>query len=103
MSIDVKAAREDTRGTGHVTHLNNAGSSLAPHPVMDTVVGHLRREEEIGGYEAAAEAEERIASVYSSLARLIGATPGEVAVLESGTNPPVAMLSAIETMASRTW
>ena len=95
MSIDVKAAREDTRGTGHVTHLNNAGSSLAPHPVMDTVVGHLRREEEIGGYEAAAEAEERIASVYSSLARLIGATPGEVAVLESGSTAWAAVVSRL--------
>lgn len=85
MVIDVDAARKDTRGARHVTHLDNAGSSLMPRPVVDTVVAQLRREELIGGYEAAAEATERRESVYSSVARLIGASPNEIAVLESGS------------------
>lgn len=85
MSIDVEAVRGQTRGVLRVTHLNNAGSSLVPGPVMDTVVGHLRREEEIGGYEAAEEAADRLEGVYSSVARLVGAGPGEIALGESGS------------------
>ncbi|WAH97392.1 aminotransferase class V-fold PLP-dependent enzyme [Arthrobacter sp. MMS18-M83] len=85
MSIDVDAVRGQTRGVLRVTHLNNAGSSLAPGPVMDTVVGHLRREQEIGGYEAAEEAANRLEGVYSSVARLIGAGTDEIALAESGS------------------
>ncbi|MGY2744791.1 aminotransferase class V-fold PLP-dependent enzyme [Arthrobacter sp. UYCu723] len=85
MSIDVEAVRRQTRGVLSVTHLNNAGSSLVPSPVMDTVVGHLRREEEIGGYEAAEEAADRLENVYSSVARLIGAEPNEIALAENGS------------------
>jgi selenocysteine lyase/cysteine desulfurase len=85
MSIDVKAVRQQTRGVLSVTHLNNAGSSLVPRPVLDTVVDHLRREEQIGGYEAAEEAADRLEGVYSSVARLIGAGPNEIALAESGS------------------
>lgn len=85
MSIDVHAVRRQTRGVAGVIHLNNAGSSLVPGPVMDTVVGHLRREEQIGGYEAAEEAAGRLEGVYSSVARLIGARPNEIALAESGS------------------
>ncbi|GAC1376860.1 MAG: hypothetical protein NVSMB43_17400 [Pseudarthrobacter sp.] len=51
---------------------------------MDTVVDHLRREEEIG-YEAAKEAADRMEGVYSSVARLIGAGLNEIARAESGS------------------
>jgi selenocysteine lyase/cysteine desulfurase len=85
MSIDVRAVREQTRGVLNVAHLNNAGSSLVPRPVAETVVKHLRREEEIGGYEAAEEAADRLHTVYSSVARLIGARPDEIALAESGS------------------
>ena len=85
MSIDVRAVRQQTRGVLNVAHLNNAGSSLVPRPVAETVVGHLRREEEIGGYEAAEEAADRLQNVYWSVARLIGARPNEIALAESGS------------------
>ena len=54
--FDVERARRDTPGTANVAHLNNAGAALPPTQVTDAVVAHLRREAEIGGYEAAAEA-----------------------------------------------
>ncbi|MFE4544964.1 aminotransferase class V-fold PLP-dependent enzyme [Arthrobacter sp. NPDC056727] len=85
MPIDVDEVRTQTRGVLNVVHFNNAGSSLMPRPVVDTVVGHLRREEEIGGYEAAEEASGRLENVYSSVARLIGARPDEVALAENGS------------------
>jgi selenocysteine lyase/cysteine desulfurase len=85
MPIDVQAVRRQTRGVLSVTHLNNAGSSLVSRPVFDTVMDYLRREEEIGGYEAAEEASDRLEGVYSSVARLIGAAPNEIALAESGS------------------
>ena len=85
MPIDVEAVRRQTRGVLNVAHFNNAGSSLMPGPVADTVMRHLRREEEIGGYEAAEEAADRLENVYSSVARLIGAQPNEIALAENGS------------------
>ena len=75
VTLDVERLRADTPGCAHVAHLNNAGSSLPPRPVLDAVVEHLQRESEIGGYEAYAERLERIEHTYDALARLIGAAP----------------------------
>lgn len=66
-------------------HLNNAGSALPPAPVLNAVVDHLRREAEIGGYEAAAERQGRIEHTYDALARLLGCERDEVAVVENAT------------------
>ena len=83
--IDVAALRADTPGCAKVIHLNNAGSALQPRVVTDTVVAHLRREEEIGGYEAHAEASERCARVYASVGALVNAPVERVALVESAT------------------
>lgn len=85
MRIDVERARAETPGCAFVTHLNNAGTALAPAPVLDTVVDYLRREAEIGGYELATESADALESVYSSLARLVGAAPDEIAMFENAT------------------
>lgn len=85
MSIDLAAVRADTPGTANVVHLNNAGAALAPRPVLLAVHHHLEREAAIGGYEAAAEAADRIENVYGSIARLINAAPDEIAVVENAT------------------
>jgi selenocysteine lyase/cysteine desulfurase len=49
------------------------------------VIAHLRREAEIGGYEAAAEAHEQVEHTYDAIARLIGCQPSEIAVVENAT------------------
>src|SRR6266516_2770545 len=66
MTIDVAAVRRDTPGVQQRLHLNNAGASLMPQPVVDTVVEHLELEARIGGYEAADAKRERIEAVFSS-------------------------------------
>jgi selenocysteine lyase/cysteine desulfurase len=68
-----------------VAHLNNAGSALPPRQVHDAVVGHLQREAEIGGYEAARERRDRWEHAYDALARLLNAHRDEIAVIENAT------------------
>jgi aminotransferase class V len=84
-AIDVPSLRSDTPGVANVLHFNNAGAALPPRPVLDAVTSHLAREAAIGGYEAAAGAEGRIADVYDAVATLIGARRDEIAFVESAT------------------
>lgn len=84
-TLDIDAMRADTPGADNVLHFNNAGSALPPNVVLETVVGHLEREAMIGGYEAAAEANDRLEVVYESLGRLLGAQPDQLAVVENAT------------------
>ena len=83
--LDIEALRADTPGCTHVTHLNNAGCALPPGTVTDTMVEHLRREEAIGGYEAHAEARDRVAGVYASVGELVNAPIERIALVESAT------------------
>ena len=85
MSIDVGQARADTPGCGSQAHFNNAGAALTPTPVLDTVIAHLRREAEIGGYEAAAEADMRLEHLYAAAATLVGGETPEIAYIENAT------------------
>jgi len=85
VAFDLARARRDTPGVAGVAHLNNAGAALPPSVVLDAVIAHLRLEAEIGGYEAADAARDRVEAVYRSIARLIGCQPEEVAVVENAT------------------
>lgn len=85
MSIDLQRVRADTIGINNRLHLNNAGAALMPTPVLEAMTGYLRREAEIGGYETAIEQAERLDGVYASVARLLGAAPDEIAIMENAT------------------
>ncbi len=85
MAFDVARARQETPGCERVLHFNNAGAALMPRPVLDAVVGHLRLEAEIGGYEAAEQARDRVERVYDALAALLGCRRDEVAIVENAT------------------
>ena len=83
--IDVQRARRETPGCEHVTHLNNAGASLPPQPVLDAVIGHLQLEARVGGYEAHEQNEQAIGRFYGAAAELVGAGSGEIAFSSSAT------------------
>ena len=85
MDEPVAQWRADTPGCANRVHLNNAGAALMPRPVVDAVAGHLEREALCGGYEAAEAAAGAIRTAYEDIARLIGARPGNVAVVGSAT------------------
>lgn len=85
MAIDLQRLRRETPGCGHVLHFNNAGAALMPQPVLDALIRHLRLEAQIGGYEAADQAQETVEHVYDALARLLRCGRDEVAYLENAT------------------
>ena len=85
MPLDLERLRAETPGVAARVHLNNAGAGLMPAPVLDAMIGYLRREAEIGGYETADEAAARLDGVYDSVARLIGAARDEIALTENAT------------------
>ncbi|MEV4151205.1 aminotransferase class V-fold PLP-dependent enzyme [Amycolatopsis sp. NPDC049691] len=95
MTFNVDRARRDTPGCTEVVHFNNAGSALPPSVVTDTVVEYLRHEALVGGYEAAAEASDRLAAVYASAARLVGAEPDDIALTDNATRSWQAVFYAL--------
>jgi selenocysteine lyase/cysteine desulfurase len=88
--------RADTPGTTERIHLNNAGAALPPRPVLEAVTAHLRREAEIGAYEAADEAADDIAQSYAAVARIVGCAPNNIAIVENATVGVAQGLSAFD-------
>ncbi|MEN8115137.1 MAG: aminotransferase class V-fold PLP-dependent enzyme [Actinomycetota bacterium] len=93
--IDIAAVRADTPGTDFVVHFNNAGASLMPKPVIDTVTGYLDEEFRYGGYETAEAHADDLLRVYDTLAGLIGADPSEIAIADSATRAWVAAFASM--------
>jgi selenocysteine lyase/cysteine desulfurase len=84
--IDVAHERRATAGSTVASHFNAAGAALPPIGVVTTVVDHLRREETMGGYEAANQMRESSERVYASAAALIGASTPEIALFDSASS-----------------
>lgn len=85
MQPDIGTLRSETQGCKNVAHFNNAGASLMPDPVLQTVIAYLNEEARYGGYETARRRKAELSEVYQSIARLINAKPGEIAILENAT------------------
>ena len=88
-------ARALTPGCEHVVHLNHAGASLAPQPVLDALLGHLQLEATAGGYEAAGLAAGRLAATHEALGRLVGAAAGDIALTGSGSEAWSSLVRAL--------
>jgi len=61
------------------------GAALMPQVVVDAITDHVQLEARIGGYEAAAQQVEMLENVYTDVARLLGAKPHEIALMENAT------------------
>jgi selenocysteine lyase/cysteine desulfurase len=83
--MDIQALRALTPGCAQRIHLNNAGAALMAQPTLDAMTGMLRREAEIGGYEAAAESRDAIAATHDALAELVGGQAEEIALFDNAT------------------
>src|SRR5689334_6779254 len=77
--------RDDTPGCARCVHLNNAGAALMPRSVSGAMTAYLARESESGGYETADESEAAFEEAYAAVARLIDATPRNIAIVENAT------------------
>lgn len=77
--------RSETAGTTHRIHFNNAGASLPPDVVIETVVGYLHEEAIYGGYETEYKYRDQIEKTYSLIAKLINAAPDEIAITENAS------------------
>lgn len=67
-----------------------------PRPVFEAIREHLDVELTMGGYEAAEGRAVCVEAAYSALARLIGAAPRNVAVVENATVAVAQVLSAFD-------
>ena len=85
MAMDIARARAETPSCAKVAHFNNAGAALMPQAVLDAQIDHLRLEGEMGGYEAAAAAADKIAGTYTAVAKLLNCATEEVALVENAT------------------
>lgn len=82
---DVSRLRLDTPGVAGVVHLNNAGAAFPSAQTLDAQIAHLRLEAAIGGYEAKVAAADALAALRGSAARLMNASPDEIAIPTSDT------------------
>jgi cysteine desulfurase / selenocysteine lyase len=93
--IDLEAVRAETPACESMIFLDSAGSSLPPRRVVDAVIGHVRREAEVGGYRAAAERADDLAALPDSLGRLLHAEPRSIALTDSATRSWTQIVTAV--------
>lgn len=84
-TFDIDRARRDTKACENVVHFNNAGSSLMPAPVADSLRAFLTQEEMTGGYETAAAQSIALDNFYGATSRLLNCKLAEVAFVENAT------------------
>jgi selenocysteine lyase/cysteine desulfurase len=84
--MDLDQLRAQTPGCLHRIHLNNAGAALMSRSTLEAMTTHLQLEAEVGGYEAAAQAQEQIDVTYAALAQLVGGRSDEVALFDNSTH-----------------
>ena len=82
---DIHKFREDTPGCAHCVEFDNAGAGLMPRPVLDAMVEHLHRESRWGGYQSADDVQAAAVGAYDAVARLTGALPRNIALVENAT------------------
>lgn len=84
-SHDISLIRSQTIGCSKLIHFNNAGASLPPDVVVNTVVDYLKEEAVLGGYEMEAMCNAQLNAVYDQIGQLINADSTEIAIFENAS------------------
>jgi selenocysteine lyase/cysteine desulfurase len=92
---EIAAFRKETTGCSHVNHLNNAGASLMPDVVTESILEHIKLESEIGGYEASALRADAIQQFYVRAAKLVNCNASNIAFTASATDSYTRALSSV--------
>jgi cysteine desulfurase/selenocysteine lyase len=82
---EIQHLRNETKGTKQRIHFNNAGASLPPNVVVETVVNYLQEEAIYGGYETEYKYKSELDNTYNLIARLINADANEIAIVENAS------------------
>jgi len=82
---EVQQLRAETKGTAQKIHFNNAGASLPPDVVVETIVNYLNEEAICGGYETEYKYKQELEDTYTQIARLINADKDEIAIAENAS------------------
>ena len=93
--LNIEQLRQDTLGTAHAIHFNNAGAALPPQVVTDTLIEFLQAEARQGGYEIMMERWSEFKRFRAAAARIINAQPAETAFCVSATDAYNKALTAI--------
>lgn len=92
---NIKNLRAETLGCQHKIHLNNAGASLPPQQVIQSIQDYFDLENRIGGYEAMMEKAEQINEFYTALSQMLHCQPHNIAHATSATDAYSKALSSI--------
>lgn len=92
---EIEKFRNDTIGCNNVNHLNNAGASLMPDVVTQSILEHIKLESEIGGYEASALKANEIQQFYIQAGKLVNCNASNIAFTASATDSYTRALSSI--------
>lgn len=93
--LNIQQIRQETPACLNKIHLNNAGASLQPQVVVQSVLDYLQLEAETGGYETATLKTQEIQGFYSSVAQLLKTKPKNIAYAHHATEAYNKALSSI--------
>jgi len=83
--LDIEVLRAATPGCATSIHFNHAGASLMSAATLAAVTEQLRREALYGPHEASVAVQGRLDQARADAARLLNATPAEIAFTSSGS------------------
>lgn len=92
--MNIADIRKDTPGCNAKLFLNNAGASLNPKIVTETMIDYLQQEQVIGGYQLAAKKDSEINEFYTELATMLNCKPENIAYANSATDAFFRAMSA---------
>lgn len=84
--MKIEKLRKDTSGVEKIIHFNNAGASLPPQIVTNTILEYLTKEAQNGGYEWRNHKVKAIEGFYSALANMLNCLPRNIAFTTNATD-----------------